>query len=107
MNRHGTNALLEIRPADALIDTPVSIIWSDFPAAQQVTLRGQVPNYLGCTWTSHAVFVADAQGCMDVGMQRNPDRTAGVDPMQPSRKRNSALIMDPSWDQVWSAQIYD
>src|SRR5689334_15297275 len=82
MNRQGTNALLEIHPADALIDTPVSIKLSGFPAAQQVTLRGQMPNYLGCTWTSHAVFVADAQGCVDVGMQRPVAGTyEGTDPM--------------------------
>jgi hypothetical protein len=29
-----------------------------------------MPNYLGCMWTSHAAFVADAHGRVNVGMQR-------------------------------------
>ena len=60
---------LEIHPADALVDAPVSIRLSGFPAGQHVTLHAEMPNYLGCTWTSHATFVADQQGCVDVGMQ--------------------------------------
>jgi acetyl esterase/lipase len=61
---------LEIQPVDALIDAPVFIRLSGFPAGQKVTLHAQMPNYLGCAWTSHAAFVTDAQGCVDVGTQR-------------------------------------
>jgi dienelactone hydrolase len=60
---------LEIHPADALVDAPVSIRLSGFPAGQRVTLHAEMPNYLGCTWTSHAAFVSDPQGCVDVGLQ--------------------------------------
>jgi Acyl-CoA thioester hydrolase/BAAT N-terminal region len=82
MDRQGFTPLLEIHPADALIDAPVSIELNGFPASQQVTLRAQMPNYLGCTWTSHAAFVADARGCVDVGMQKPVAGTyERVDPM--------------------------
>jgi dienelactone hydrolase len=81
MDKRGI-ALLEIHPTDALIDAPVSIELSGLPAAQQVTLRAQMPNYLGCTWTSHAAFVADARGCVDAGIQRPIAGTYDqVDPM--------------------------
>jgi hypothetical protein len=60
---------LEVHPADALVDAPVSIRLSGFPVGQQVTLRAEMPNYLGCTWTSQATFLSDQQGCVDVGMQ--------------------------------------
>src|SRR3954453_19096450 len=81
MDKRGI-VLLEICPADALIDAPVSIKLSGLPAAQQVMLRAQMPNYLGCAWTSHAAFVADARGCVDVGIQKPVAGTYNLaDPM--------------------------
>lgn len=61
---------LEIRLAEALVDAPVSIRLNGFPAGQQVTLRAEMANYLGCTWESQATFVADRQECVDVATQR-------------------------------------
>jgi len=55
---------------------PVSLLLSGFPAGQQETLHTQMPNYLGCTWTSHAAFVTDAQvvwmwACKDLSFGPN------------------------------------
>ena len=50
---------LEIQPADALIDAPVSIRLTGLLAEQQVTLCAEMESYLGCTWASEATFVAD------------------------------------------------
>jgi len=61
---------LEIQPTDALIDAPVSIQLTGLLAEQQVTLRAEMANYLGCTWASQATFVADQHGCVDVADQR-------------------------------------
>jgi dienelactone hydrolase len=61
---------LEIQPSEALVDAPVSIRLKGLLAEQQVTLRAQMADYLGCTWASQATFVADRQGCVDVANQR-------------------------------------
>ena len=65
----GISPDLQIRPAEALVDAPVSIRVNGSPAGQQVTLRAEMANYLGCTWESQATFVTDRQGCVDVATQ--------------------------------------
>jgi len=78
----GTSPHIKIQPTEALVDAPVSIQVSGFPAGQQVTLRAQMANYLGCTWESRATFSADAQGCVDVSTQSPVDGTyEQLDPM--------------------------
>ena len=56
---------LEIGPADALIDSLVSIRLSDLAAEQLVTLHAEMADYLNCVWASQASFVADRRmrGC--------------------------------------------
>src|SRR5215470_3703114 len=61
---------LEIQPTDALIDAPVSIRLKGLIAEQQVMVRAQMADYLGCSWASQATFVADQQGCVDAANQR-------------------------------------
>src|SRR5262245_15537336 len=78
----GTSPHIKIQPTEALVDAPVSIRLRGFPAGQQVTLRAQMANYLGCAWESRATFSADAQGCVDVSTQRPGDGTyEQLDPM--------------------------
>jgi dienelactone hydrolase len=60
---------LEIQPREALVDAPVSIQLRGLLAEQQVTLRAEMANYLGCTWESQATFVADGLGCVDVATE--------------------------------------
>lgn len=66
----GTLPHIKIQPTEALVDTPVSIRLSGFPASQQVMVRAWMANYLGCTWESYATFIADTQGGVDVSTQR-------------------------------------
>ena len=61
---------LEIQPTDALVDATVSIRLRGLIAEQQVTLRAEMADYLGCAWASRATFVADRHGCVDVANQR-------------------------------------
>ena len=61
---------LEIQPTDALVDATVSIRLRGLIAEQQVTLRAEMADYLGCAWASRATFVADRQGCVDIANQR-------------------------------------
>ena len=82
-----TSRHLEIQPAEALIDAPVSIGLSGFPAGQQVRLHAQMPNYLGCAWTSHAAFATDAQGCVNVACK---DLSFGPNSTAPAKRLLSA-----------------
>src|SRR5712691_11164952 len=66
----GTSLQIQLRPTEALVDTPVAIQLSGFPAGQPVTVRAQMANYLNSTWESHATFIADARGGVDVSTQR-------------------------------------
>jgi len=61
---------LEIQPTDALVDATVSIRLRGLIAEQQVTLRAEMADYLGCAWASRATFVADRHGFVDVANQR-------------------------------------
>src|SRR5437870_272538 len=73
---------IEIQPPEALVDASVSIQLRGFAAGQQITLYARMANYLGCTWESHATFIADAQGGVDVSTQRPVHGTyEQLDPM--------------------------
>ena len=60
---------IEIKPKQALIDERVKIILQDFPAKQLVTVRVRSTNGLGQIWESHAEFLTDRHGRVNVTTQ--------------------------------------
>lgn len=71
---------IEIQPACALVDEPVAIRLTGFPVGHHVTLRARMATALA--WESHATFVADTRGRVDVCTQKPLSGTyEQVDPM--------------------------
>lgn len=60
---------IEVKPKQAFIDERVKIILQDFPAKQLVTVRVRSTNGLGQIWESHAEFLTDRHGCVNVTTQ--------------------------------------
>jgi dienelactone hydrolase len=60
---------IEIKPKQAFIDERVKIILQDFPAKQLVTVRVRSTNGLGQIWESHAEFLSDRHGRVDLTTQ--------------------------------------
>ncbi len=54
---------------DALYDEPVSIRLEGFPAVTQVVVRASADDDLGHRWSSHAEFVTDSNGAVDLARQ--------------------------------------
>jgi dienelactone hydrolase len=63
-----TAATLEwkLSPITGPIDDPLRIALTGFAAGQPLTLRASLSDARGRKWTSHASFVADAKGALDL-----------------------------------------
>jgi len=88
--RHGTAAAAKPRvpaaafaffPAQPLMDDGIHLRLAGLPPRQPVTINARMM-LAGRTWRSHAVFVPDARGSVDLG-RHAPVRGSysGVDPM--------------------------
>jgi dienelactone hydrolase len=55
--------------ADALFDEPVAIRLEGFPAVRQVIVGASAEDDLGHRWSSHAEFVTDSNGAVDLTRQ--------------------------------------
>lgn len=65
---HGTPGI-SIAPARGLTDAPLAISLHGFPPGERVTLRASARDEQDRRWRSEAVFVADAEGRVDVATQ--------------------------------------
>src|SRR3990170_8120314 len=73
---------IEIKPARALIDEPVSIRVTGLRPDQTVVLRARMRDDVERDWSSYASFRADASGAIDVSSQPTLSGTYdGVDQM--------------------------
>ena len=52
--------------ADALFDKPISIRLTDVPASHKVVMRATATDDLAHRWASHAEFVTDSSGAIDL-----------------------------------------
>ncbi|AOZ06322.1 acyl-CoA thioesterase/bile acid-CoA:amino acid N-acyltransferase family protein [Cupriavidus malaysiensis] len=74
--------VLEVTPADALIDQPRRIVVHGLRAGEHVTLTAQTTRGRGVVWASQAVFAADGDGTVDLGRDAPLSGSyAGVAPM--------------------------
>jgi len=72
---------IEITPNTSLVDEPVRIRATGFPAEQPVLLRAHLPTKFG-RWESFALFQTDGTGCIDVARAVPLRGTYGIaDPM--------------------------
>lgn len=60
---------IEIKPHRAFIDEDVRIVLRGFPAGQPVIVRAWATNLFGHPWESHAEFLTDRRGRVDVAAQ--------------------------------------
>ncbi len=60
---------IEASPVDALYDEPIAIRLTGFSPGREVTLRAHALDDLKHRWESHAVFVADSSGAVDLAGQ--------------------------------------
>ncbi|WP_342050799.1 MULTISPECIES: acyl-CoA thioesterase/bile acid-CoA:amino acid N-acyltransferase family protein [unclassified Cupriavidus] len=81
--------VLSVTPADALVDVPREIVVRGFRAGERVALDATLAHPDGSAWQSHAEFIADADGDIDIarvipiaGDWRIADATAPVWAMQ-------------------------
>jgi acyl-coenzyme A thioesterase 1/2/4 len=75
-----TTAKLEATPDVALLPTPIAIVASGFRPGERVTLRSRLVDDAGVEWAAHGLFVADAQGRIDLAEAPSEEGTyAGVD----------------------------
>lgn len=58
--------LLQVSPADALVDVPRRIAASGLAPRERVTLSACTPRGKGVPWRAQAQFRADAEGCVDL-----------------------------------------
>ncbi|WP_300009600.1 acyl-CoA thioesterase/bile acid-CoA:amino acid N-acyltransferase family protein [Pseudonocardia sp.] len=73
-----------VQPESSRIDEPVSISVNGVRPGSPVVLRVSVVDGSAQTWVSHATYVADAAGAVDVGVQAPVEGTYdGVDPTGP------------------------
>jgi len=56
-------------PASALYDQPVSIRLEGFPPISRVVVRASADDDSGHRWSSHAEFITDANGAVDLTLQ--------------------------------------
>lgn len=82
MNEPGPSRLIvEVTPADALIDVPRRVVVSGAAAGATITISAKT-NRAGRDWTSHASFIADASGIVDLTRDAPVSGSyAGVSPM--------------------------
>lgn len=72
---------LTVTPSPACVDDAPSITVSGCEPGQTVTVRASMQDGLGRKWASHAAFVADGKGTVDVARQRPVSGTyADADP---------------------------
>lgn len=77
-----TRPRLVVEPAAALLDEPVRIRITGLPPNRPVTVRATMADHFDRQWQSHATFVADADGAVDVAAQPPVAGTyAEADPM--------------------------
>jgi hypothetical protein len=73
--------VLNVTPAAGLIDQPLCIRMDGLPGNSFVTLRASLVDARGAPWTSHATYLADSQGSVDVSTDAPVSGTySGVDP---------------------------
>jgi len=72
MNRNSESSLpqMTITPRRALLDEPVQLTLSGFPAHSRVTIAASAQDDEGSLWTSQAVFTTDEDGFLDLSTQR-------------------------------------
>lgn len=63
------NARIEVVPADGLIDEPLDIRLSGLKPGEHVTVRARVEFNQAGTWSTSAVYEADAHGALDLNAQ--------------------------------------
>jgi len=51
----------------ALADTPITVTFSGLPANQHLTVRATTSDARGNQWESHASYLVDTQGQLDLG----------------------------------------
>lgn len=74
--------MLQITPADALIDVPRHITVSGLAPGERVTITSRTLRGPGIAWSAAARFQADAQGCVDLHRDAPLDGSyAGVSAM--------------------------
>lgn len=67
MTQHPISApVLSVTPDDGLMDTPRRIVVSGLVPDELVTLSSQTRRTAGALWDSQAIFMADAQGVVDL-----------------------------------------
>lgn len=72
---------IEVTPADGLVDVPRRIVVSGALPGEPVRVSSSTVRN-GAEWTSSACFIADANGCVDLGMSPAVDGDYhGIDPM--------------------------
>lgn len=60
---------ISVSPEPAMLDTPLQIRLTHFPAQQPITLRMRMRDSFGRLWSAHARFLTDEQGGVDVSSQ--------------------------------------
>jgi dienelactone hydrolase len=79
---HSPAATLTVTPRHALVDERVQIQLSDLAPQHEITLHARMDDDLNGRWESHATFVSDRRGAVDVATQRPLSGTyADADPM--------------------------
>ncbi|MBX7265813.1 acyl-CoA thioesterase/BAAT N-terminal domain-containing protein [Micromonospora sp. Llam7] len=69
-------------PAAALADEPVRVRVGGLAAGERVVVSAEAEEYSGRSWRSEAIFVADANGTVDVSRDAPVEGSySGVDPM--------------------------
>ncbi len=74
-------ATLQVRPADALVDAPTTIVASGLAPGQAVVVTARAIDSRGQAFVSQARFSADAQGVVDLSAAKASGSYAGVDAM--------------------------
>lgn len=70
MNQQSSVPRITITPSKALLDEPVQVSLSCFPASSPVTITASMYDDEGSLWTSQATFMSDADGSLDLSTQR-------------------------------------
>jgi dienelactone hydrolase len=70
MTKKETNAIgpatMAVTPPAGLVDEPLRIVVRGLPAGIAVTIRAYLQDARGVPWNSHAVFIADGDGTVDL-----------------------------------------
>ncbi len=73
-------ATLTVTPAAGLVDEPLRILVRGLPAGAAVTIRAYLRDARGVPWNSHAVFIAENDGTVDLTAQAPVSGTySGID----------------------------